>query len=112
VLLEVLIALTILALASYSALTTIADVMIGDRNWRKRERQIMEADKLLTAAVLMSAKDLDIRLGDRDRGPYVMNIQRPEPGLYRVVVRDSSAPQTDLLVTVVYRPEPELEIRR
>ena len=50
--------------------------------------------------------DLDRRLGKHEIGEFVSDIQRPERGLYRIAVSESSAPERTLLVTVVYRAEP------
>lgn len=105
-LLEVLVALVILATAAI-ALVELVDA--GTRALtvaRVRERELADEDRLLSAYTLLARSDLDRRLGTRDVGPYLVNVQRPEPVLYRIAVSREKAPDVEDLVTVVYRQEP------
>ena len=38
-------------------------------------------------------------------GEFLVEIERPEQTLYRVVLRQAATPQVEDVVTVVYRPE-------
>ena len=69
-----------------------------------RERELADEERLLTAYTLLKREELAIRFGDRVVGPYVVNVQRPERGLYRVAIRREASEVEDL-VTVVYRVE-------
>ena len=105
-LLEVLVALVILATA---AMTLVELVDSGTRavaEARVRERELADEERLLGAFTLLDRGGLDRRLGRRSIGPYVADIQRPEPFLYRIALVRKEATDVEDLVTVVYRPEP------
>lgn len=104
VLLEVVAALTIFALAAVSGLSYLAQ--LGDAQDRVQaiERRLADQDRLLTAHTLLTRADLDRRLGVRAVGPWLVEIQRPRPTLYRIAVGDSAAFD---LVTLVFRPGPD-----
>jgi len=97
VLLEVLAAVAIIGLAGLALTELTTAGLRATADARVREREIADADRLLTAYTLLNRPELDQRLGDRTIGPYVVNIQRPERGLYRIAVGD--------LITVVYRSD-------
>jgi hypothetical protein len=63
------------------------------------------ADRVLAALTLLGRDDLDRRLGRHEVGEFLADIQRPERGLYRIALAESSAPERTLLVTVVYRAD-------
>ncbi|HET7024571.1 MAG TPA: hypothetical protein VFI39_05145 [Gemmatimonadales bacterium] len=106
-LLEALIALAILGIAGVSLVGLLVDVNRGEWSFEARELRSERADQLLTHLSLEDKRGLDIRLGRRAVGEFVTDVERPEPGLYRVAVADSAAPDAPLLVTVVYRPGAE-----
>jgi type II secretory pathway pseudopilin PulG len=103
VLLEVVAALTIFALAAVSALSFLAQLTDTTARSQAVERRLADEDRLLTVYSLLTRPDLDRRLGRRAVGPYVVEVQRPRPEIYRVSVGDSAAPD---LVTLLLRPEP------
>jgi type II secretory pathway component PulJ len=103
-LLEVLVALVILATAAIALLELVDAGTRAVTAARVRERQLDE-DRLLSAYSLLARSDLDRRLGTRDVGPYRVNVQRPEPTLYRVALSREQAPEIEDLVTVVFRQE-------
>jgi type II secretory pathway pseudopilin PulG len=97
ILLEVLAAVAILGIAGLALVELTATGVRATADARAREREVADADRLLSAYTLLSRPELDQRLGDRSVGPYVVNIQRPERGLYRIAIGD--------LITVVYRAD-------
>jgi hypothetical protein len=61
---------------------------------------------VLTATALLSRDDLDRRLGRHPIGQFIVEVQRPDPTLYRIAIAEGRAPEVEALVTVVYRPQP------
>ena len=105
-LLEAMIALAILGTAGAASVGLVAAGLRSAAEGRERERRLFEADRVLAATTLLLRSELERRLGERRVGEFVVRVARPESSLYRLAVADASRPQTDLLVTVVYRPEP------
>jgi Tfp pilus assembly protein PilX len=106
VLLEILAAVLILTVAGLSLVELTAAGARATAAARDRERAQMDEDRLLAAYSLLARRDLDLRLGSRDVGPYVVRVERPERMLYRIAVSQSRAPAVEDLVTVLVRPEP------
>ena len=105
VLLEVLVALVILATAGASLVTLVADAIRSVDDARARELQYHGAEGVMARLALRDRKGLDIRLGRRTEGDFLTDVQRPRPALYRLAVSDTMAPDAELLVTIVHRPE-------
>ncbi|MGH7754648.1 MAG: type IV pilus modification PilV family protein [Gemmatimonadales bacterium] len=106
VLLEALVALAILSVAGVALLALVTAAVSAERDARGRERSLGNAERVLAAATLLRREELDQRIGMRPIGEFVVHIQRPERTLYRIAIADVASPQVDILVTVVYRPEP------
>lgn len=104
-LVEVLAALMILAAGGIALMTTLGAAMRAEGHAAGEERTMDAASRLLAAVSLLTRADLDRRLGERTVGEFVVRIQRPEPILYRAAVAEREAPQQELVVTVLYRPE-------
>ena len=104
-LLEVLAATAILGIAGLGLLELATANVQAVRGAGERERAFADAERLVTAYALLTREDLDRRLGQREVGPYVLEVQRPERPLYRVDLRRREAPEVEVLVTVLYRPE-------
>ena len=104
-LLEVLIALVILATAGVSLVGLLGAGLRGEQDARERERTLANEDRVLAAMTLLKRVDLDRRIGRHDVGEFVVDIQHPERTLYRIAVAQTIAPQVEDLVTVVYRRE-------
>ena len=102
-LLEVLAAVAILGVAGLALVELVAGGTWAVAVARDRERELADEERLLTAWSLLKREELDQRIGERAVGPYVMRVQRPERGLYRLAVARSVAPGVEELVTVVYR---------
>jgi type II secretory pathway component PulJ len=102
-LLEVLVAITIFAIAALGWTQWLSGGSAALVQSRLREQRVADEDRLLSAHVLLDASDFDLRLGTRQAGKYWMSVARPEPGLYRLAVSSQPDAPEDL-VTVVYRP--------
>jgi prepilin-type N-terminal cleavage/methylation domain-containing protein len=102
-LLEVLVAVVVLGAAG------LGFVELVDAHTRAlaqdiaREATLADEDRLLTAYALLERADLDLRLGPRTVGDYMVDVERPELTLYRIAIARRDAPDVEQLVTVVYR---------
>lgn len=103
VLLEVLAAVVILTVAGLSMVSLIAQATRTARVAQAREAEQADESRLLAAETLLTRNDLEIRLGTRGVGPYVITVARSERALYRIAVGRQEAPDVEDLVTVVYR---------
>lgn len=104
--LEVVAALAVLSLAGLSLIELVAEHTSAQAVAAVRERELWDEERLLTAHALLQRSELDLRLGSRVTGPYVVTVQRPDPDLYRIAVARATSPDVDDLVTVVYRRRP------
>jgi type II secretory pathway pseudopilin PulG len=104
-LLEVLVALALLGGVGSALVAALAAGVRAQIETAQRELAIKTADRLLTATSLLSRSDLDRRLGRHPVGGMTIEVQRPEPALYRLAILDSLQSDREALVTVVYRPE-------
>jgi len=102
-LLETLVALAILFAAGLALLDLVTGGLRAERDARERERVLAVEDRLLTALTLLRRDELDRRLGGHPIGELVVDVERPEPTLYRIAVLQATSPETEDLVTVVYR---------
>lgn len=106
-LLEVLVALMILATVGTGLVTVVASALDVAEQAQAREARFGTAMRTLTRLTFQNKRGLDIRLGTRVEGSVVTRVDRPRPGLYRLAVSDTAAPGDELMVTVVYRPGEE-----
>lgn len=104
-LLEVLVALAILATAGTGLVILVTDQVRAVWEVQRRVRDQHGAEEVLALLSLRDARGLDLRLGRRTVGGFVTDVQRPRPGLYRLAVADDDAPDGELLVTIVHRSE-------
>jgi type II secretory pathway component PulJ len=105
-LLEAMVAIAILASAGVILVGTVGAGLRSEREARRREVTVHAADRVLTAMTLLTRNDLDQRIGTRRVGEFLVNVQRPEPPLYRIALSESATPEVELLATVVYRESP------
>jgi hypothetical protein len=103
VLIEVLAAIVILGLVGLALVELVSAGTRAEVLAAEREREFVDMDRLLAAYTLLTRVDLDRRLGRRDVGSYIVEVQRPERGLYRIAVSRSEAREMEELVTVVWR---------
>lgn len=103
-LIEVLVALVILALTGISTVTYASAVADARTFGVERELELERAENLMIEHVLLDHRDLIRRLGARRAGEFVVWIDRPRPALFRVGVARSDRPEVELLATLVHRP--------
>lgn len=104
-LLDVLLALALLGSAGLAVISLLDQALRAEHAARDTEREYQAADRVMTALTLLHRAELDQRIGTRPLGEFIVDIQRPERGLCRIALASVSAPERQLLVTVVARPE-------
>lgn len=102
VLLEVIAALTILSIAGIATFGMAAESIRAVRLAREAELEIEAASAFLDAVSLWPREELDLRLGSRPQGPWLLRIDRPAPTLYTVELVDTASERT-LLSTALFR---------
>jgi type II secretory pathway component PulJ len=105
VLLEVLVAVVILAIAGIGLVEVVGSGLRAERDARLREGTVATEERLLAALTLLNRKEFDQRIGRRLIGEFIVDVQRPEPTLYRITLLQEQSPHVEDLVTVVYRAE-------
>ena len=100
---EAMIALAVLSLAGVSMVSFLTASLHDLAGMRERERTLATAERVLTATTLLTRSDFDRRLGRRQVGEFYVYVQRTERTLYRIAITETSAPDVELLITVVYR---------
>lgn len=105
VLLEVLVALVVLATAGIALVEMVGAGLRAERDAREREKVLGQEERLLSAYTLLNRSELDQRIGRQPVGEFVVDVQRPERTLYRIAVIQAQSFQVEDLVTVVYRAE-------
>ena len=105
VLLEVLVAVVILATAGIGLVELVGSGLRAERDARLHEGTLATEERVLSALTLLNRNELDQRIGRRQIGEFIVEIQRPEPTLYRIALLQEQSPQVEDLVTVVYRAE-------
>jgi type II secretory pathway pseudopilin PulG len=103
-LLEVIAALTILAVAGITLLVMQTESVRAVERSRAAEHQTAAASAFLHAVALWTREDLDRHLGDRSQGPWSMYTERVLPELYRVILSDTTRGRV-VLQTELFRPE-------
>jgi type II secretory pathway component PulJ len=104
-LLEVLVSLAILSTAGAGLVAALAAAVRNEHRLGREEAAMLSADRVLAAMSLLSRADLDRRLGTHPVGDFEVQVQRPRPTLYRIAIAQARAPELEMLVTVVHRPE-------
>jgi type II secretory pathway component PulJ len=105
-LLEVLLASVILSASGLALVGLVSAGLQAERQARDRERSLATEDRLMAGLTLLRRSDLDRRLGRHPFGGCVVDVERPEPTLYRIAIAREGSHQVEEVVTVVYRPEP------
>lgn len=103
VLLEVMIALTVFAFGATASLGLLRQLDDAERRGHEAARTADDEDRLMSALTLLTAPELDQQLGQRAVGPYLVEVQRPQPSLYRIAIGDSAGLR---MATLVYRRVP------
>jgi len=105
VLLEVLVAVVVLATAGIGLVELVGTGLRAERDARLRESRLATEERVLSAMTLLNRKELDQRIGRREIGEFIVDVQRPERTLYRIALLQEQSQQVEDLVTVVYRAE-------
>jgi type II secretory pathway pseudopilin PulG len=103
-LLEVLIALVILASAGASVAALAIESSRVVQRAHATEDELRRADAFFTVVTLWPREDLDRHLGDREQGPWRLRVERTLPTIYTVSLTDSLGTRV-LLRTALYRQE-------
>lgn len=107
VLLEALVALTILSLSLVAAMAAMGAASRSVALVRQREETLTQASRVLGVYALMTEGELAQRIGTQEVERFTVTVQRPVPTLYRVAVRDTADTGQELLATLVFRgPSP------
>jgi type II secretory pathway component PulJ len=104
-LLEVIVALAILASAGLSSVALLNAATRAVADARERERVLAAEERVLAAVTLLRRAELDQRIGRHDVGEFVVIVQRPERTLYRIAIAQARSAHVEDLVTVVYRQQ-------
>jgi hypothetical protein len=104
-LMEMVAAIAIIGFAGLTTVELISSGLAATALARAREQELADEERLISAGSLLLKAELDQRLGRREIGPYFLEVQRPERGLYRLAVGRLKAARTEDLVTIVLRPE-------
>lgn len=104
VLLEVIVALTILALAGISAVSLASESARAMARAHEADESIARASAFFDAVALWTRDDLDRRLGEHAQGPWHLRVARPVPMLYVLSLSDSVR-HAVVLETALFRPE-------
>ena len=104
VLLEAIVALTILAISATTMVSLAASSLGAVSRAARLGNETRRASALLDAISLWPRADLDRHLGDRPEGPWALRVDRPMPTLYVIALRDTASGAL-LLATSLYRPQ-------
>jgi hypothetical protein len=105
VLLEAIVALTILTIAGLASVAMVRQGIDSVGQARAAEVEVRRASAFMDAIALWPRLDLDRHLGNRTEGPWRLAIDRPAPALYLIVLTDSLS-RRELVRTALYRPGP------
>jgi type II secretory pathway pseudopilin PulG len=101
-LLEAIVALAVFGTAGSAALVLVRDATRAVEHAREAEARVRDADAFMHAVSLWTRDDLDRRLGERAQGAWRLVIQRPNPSVYEIVLRDTLSDAV-LLSTALHR---------
>jgi hypothetical protein len=104
VLLEALIALAMLAAAAMATYSLAQANAFRSAQLIDRGRALRGASAFMDAVALWTRSDLDLRLGTRQQGPYLLRVTRVTPTLYALDLLDGAS-YAALLSTAVFRAE-------
>jgi type II secretory pathway pseudopilin PulG len=104
VLLEALVAMTLLVTVATVAIAVTAESARAVARAREREQEMRDANAFLSAVALWPREDLDRHLGTRKQGTWLMHVDRVTATLYGVTLTTANPPRS-LLETALYRPE-------
>ena len=100
VLLEVMIAMTILTFGCVVVLDATNGIISSALHVSATEASVMDADQYMVAISLWPRSELDRHLGSHRRGDWLLAIQRVGPTLYDVSIMDSTESREWLRTTL------------
>lgn len=104
VLLEALVAMTILATVGATAIALVAESTRAVSRARQIDREMRDANAFLSTVALWPRADLDRHLGDRLQGRWLMRVDRARATLFTITLSDTN-PRRLLMTTSLFRPE-------
>ena len=105
VLLEAIVALTIVTVAMLATVAIVGQGVDSVRQAQLSEAEVRRASAFMDAIALWPRADLDRHLGNRAEGAWRLSVDRPVPTLYLVALTDSLS-HRELIRTAIYRFEP------
>jgi len=108
VLLEVIVALTVLAISGVSLLALTVQSERAVSAAQDGLREIRAAHAFMESVALWERSDLDRHLGSRAEGPFVLVVDRVAPAIYRATLYDEPTMghgRRPVLETSLYRRE-------
>jgi type II secretory pathway pseudopilin PulG len=103
-LLEVIVAITILAVAALSTVAWVSQAAATVVRAGEAAAEVDSASDYLDRIALWTRADLDRHLGARRQGDWTVTVERLTSELYMVTMRDSTDAHT-ILRTTLYRAE-------
>jgi hypothetical protein len=104
VLLDAMLAMALIGIGAIATLAMTRERSERIRQLIVRSEEMAQASAFMDAVSLWPRRDLDLRLGARQQGPYTLIVQRPRRTLYELELRDTERDRV-LLRTAVFRPE-------
>jgi type II secretory pathway pseudopilin PulG len=104
VLLEALVAMTILATVAATAIALTVESAQAVSRARRSDRDMQSADAFLSTVALWPREDLDRHLGDRVQGRWLLRIDKTQAAVYTITLSDTN-PHRPLLATSLFRPD-------
>lgn len=103
-LLEVLVAIVIVGFAGTGLAAAFSAAAASEAGMAARESEFAAMDRVMTALALLSAEDLNRRIGQRVVGEFTVTVQAVAPGMYRIQVLPTPVHLRHALETLVFRP--------
>ena len=108
-LLEVIAALTLLAIAGLSLLELALQSIRTVGAAHDRAKDMLLANRFLESVALWTTADLNRHLGRRQEGPFIMNVERLSPTVYHITLAfpdRAGGTEHALMSTSLYRESP------
>ena len=106
VLLEVLVALSVLGIVASAAAWRTGEWLHSVSRVHAREAELRAGNRLFSAVSLWPREDLDRHLGSTAQGAWSLRVERPAETLYQVTLRDTASGAVLLRTTLYREPEP------
>ena len=104
VLLEVLVALTVVTVGGLAALEAVTTGLRTERDMAGREQEMERASRVLARYAVLDRPALEQRIGAQVLDGFEVSVQRPSETVFRLALVATAAPGQEMLVTLVFRP--------